>query len=172
MSEVREFRVPWIEQAQADFGTEEDTDSGSNPKIIKWAKDVGGSVADNYKSDDIPWCGLFVAHVMQATKCRIDIDNPLWARDWAKFGVKCDPPRYGSILVFERGSGGHVGFYISEDDDYYHVLGGNQSDSVSMAKVAKSRLLACKWPAPWQHIMGFFKPVHAEFDGEVTENEA
>jgi hypothetical protein len=42
---------------------------------------------------------------------------------------------------------GHVGFYAGEDNDAFRILGGNQSDSVSLAWVAKERLVASRWPA-------------------------
>ncbi|WP_153039724.1 hypothetical protein [Pseudovibrio sp. Ad37] len=56
----------------------------------------------------------------------------------------------GSILVFWRGSprgwNGHVGFYVSESAGHYHVLGGNQSNAVTTAKLSKRRLLDIRWP--------------------------
>ena len=30
-----------------------------------------------------------------------------------------------------------------------YVLGGNQSDAVTIARIAKSRLLGARWPATW-----------------------
>lgn len=33
-----------------------------------------------------------------------------------------------------------------EDDRASHVLGGNQSDCVCVMRVAKSRLIAARWP--------------------------
>lgn len=42
---------------------------------------------------------------------------------------------------------GHVGFYAGEDKTAYRILGGNQSNSVSLAWIAKDRLLASRWPA-------------------------
>jgi uncharacterized protein (TIGR02594 family) len=75
--------------------------------------------------------------------------NPLGARNWMNFGVDCDP-QLGAILVFWRGSKngwkGHVGFYHGEDSGHYHVLGGNQSNSVNVMKLTRSRLLGARWP--------------------------
>ena len=34
----------------------------------------------------------------------------------------------GDILTFKRNGGGHVGLYVGEDKDCYHVLGGNQGN--------------------------------------------
>ena len=56
-------------------------------------------------------------------------------------------PISGAVLVFERGSGGHVGFAIGQDATQFYVLGGNQSDAVTIARIAKSRLLGARWPA-------------------------
>ncbi len=72
--------------------------------------------------------------------------NPYWARNWLLFGQETKPVP-GAVLIFERGSGGHVGFAVGQDDTHFFVLGGNQSDAVTIARVAKSRLLGARWPA-------------------------
>ncbi|HZG46658.1 MAG TPA: hypothetical protein VEZ41_10420 [Allosphingosinicella sp.] len=60
------------------------------------------------------------------------------------------------MLVFWRGDRdgwkGHVGFYVGEEPKQgnttvYHVLGGNQSNKVCVARLAANRLLAARWPA-------------------------
>ena len=71
--------------------------------------------------------------------------NPYWARNWLLFG-RYTQPITGAVLVFERGSGGHVGFAIGQDDTNFFVLGGNQSDAVTIARISKSRLLGARWP--------------------------
>jgi hypothetical protein len=47
--------------------------------------------------------------------------------------------------VFWRGSrdgfSGHVAFYVSEDEERIHVIGGNQNNAVSRVALQKSRLL-------------------------------
>ena len=72
--------------------------------------------------------------------------NPYWARNWLLFGRDTKPVP-GAVLVFERGSGGHVGFAVGQDDTHFFVLGGNQSDAVTVARLAKQRLLDACWPA-------------------------
>lgn len=56
----------------------------------------------------------------------------------------------GAVMVFWRGSPsgtkGHVGFYWAEDDSAFHILGGNQSNSVSVTRIAKNRLISARWP--------------------------
>ncbi len=56
-------------------------------------------------------------------------------------------PILGAVL--ERGTGGHVGFALGQDVANFYVLGGNQSDAVTIARVAKSRLLGSRWPATY-----------------------
>ena len=127
--------------ALAEYGTLEAPGKANNQKIIGWATecDIGA-----YSADEIPWCGLFMA-VCAKRAGWARPPNPLWARNWTKFGVESDPA-LGDVLVFSRGSGGHVALYVGEDDTSYHCLGGNQSDSVSFTRIAKSRLLAARRP--------------------------
>ena len=116
--------LPWVATAKSYLGTKEIPGKRSNSKIMSWAKNIGGWIKNYYKNDDIPWCGLFVAQCMYANGIDIEIKNPLSARAWNEFGVSTTP-RYGAIMVFSRKGGGHVGFYMSEDASYYHILGGN-----------------------------------------------
>jgi len=41
---------------------------------------------------------------------------------------------------------GHVVFVLGQDDTHFFVLGGNQSDAVTIARIAKSRLIGARWP--------------------------
>lgn len=137
----------WFQEARRLIGTREKPGAGSNPAILDWARDIGIP----YGGDDIPWCGLFVGHCVSATLDQEPTPTQLLgARAWERFGVKTDPCP-GAVMVFwrkSRQSGlGHVGFYAGEDDTAYRILGGNQSDSVSLAWVRKDRLVAARWPA-------------------------
>lgn len=137
----------WFKEAQRLLGTREKAGSGSNPNIIDWSGDLGIT----YKSDDIPWCGLFVGHCIGATLDRESLPSGLLsARSWGSFGIRTKPTA-GAVMVFWRKSLqsglGHVGFYAGEDADAYRILGGNQSDSVSVAWVRKDRLVSARWPS-------------------------
>ena len=137
----------WFKEATRLIGTRETPGTGSNPVILDWAGDLGIP----YKGDDIPWCGLFVAHCIASTLDREPTpSNVLGARAWQSFGIRTAPTP-GAVMVFWRQSPqsgkGHVGFYAGEDATAYRILGGNQSDSVSLAWVAKDRLVTARWPA-------------------------
>ncbi|MFA6966087.1 TIGR02594 family protein [Bosea sp. (in: a-proteobacteria)] len=138
----------WHREAQRLVGVKETPGAGNTAAILGWAKGLGGFVASYFKADSIPWCGLFVGHVVATTLPQETLPaNALGARNWATFGQKLTRPAVGAIMVFSRTGGGHVGFYAGEDADAYHILGGNQSDAVTIARIAKSRCIAMRWPA-------------------------
>lgn len=136
---------PWMRIAYSLNGTKEFAGKANNPKIIEWAKKIGGWIASFYKEDSIPWCGLFVGHCMKEAGFDVKQDA-LSALSWANFGRSCEPS-VGAIMVFKRAEGGHVGFYVGEDKDAYHILGGNQSDMVCISRVAKNRFVDSRWPS-------------------------
>jgi uncharacterized protein (TIGR02594 family) len=153
----------WMLTAKRLMGTEEYSE-GDNQDILQWARDLGGSVAKDYKHDSIAWCGLFVAYCFFANG--IDpVKDPLWALNWAKWQTHVDPG-YGSLLVFKRSGGGHVGYYISEDSYSYHVLGGNQSDEVNVSKVSKAQLVSSRWPTAYIDSYKH-KVIRKTFDGKL-----
>ena len=161
-----------ISEALALHGTLEVPGAADNPKIIAWAAEVGKDIAAAYSDDSIPWCGLFVAVVCKRAGKPV-IAGPLWARNWAKFGSKADRASLGDVLVFQRpGGGGHVGFYIAEDESAYHVLGGNQSDKVCITRIAKTRCIAARRPPFKVAQPASVKPYKANGGSALSKNEA
>lgn len=163
--------IPWFQEARRLIGVREKVGPGSNPVLIDWADKAG----IDYDSDDIPWCGLFVAHCISATLSGESLPgNPLGARAWQRLGA-AGPRTLGAVLVFWRGSRdgwlGHVGFYAGEDSSAYHVLGGNQGDAVSVTRIAKARLLDSRWPAT-APMTGAGPLVLADGDTFFSTNEA
>ena len=143
--------LPWMVQARSVFGLHETRD---NAALRAFLTSDGPTLGD---PDALPWCGDFVATCV--TKALPDErffgplkENPYWARNWAGFGIHCQPT-YGAILVFARNGGGHVAFAVGQDDDEYYTLGGNQGNSVSITRIAKSRLVegGSRWPLKFLH---------------------
>lgn len=122
------------------YGVKEKQGNADNPDILGWADEIG--LRETYQHDSIPWCGLFVGVVAKRAGKPLP-SGPLWARNWAHWGSLCQP-ELGAVLVFVREGGGHVGLYVGEDSQHFHVLGGNQSDSVCITRIAKDRLLAAR----------------------------
>ena len=124
------------------YGTTEVVGIKNNPVIMSWAEELS---LKQYNNDDIPWCGLYIGVIMKRAGRQV-VKDPLWARNWANFGVAVKEPMLGDVLVFSRESGGHVGLYIGEDKASYHVLGGNQGNAVSVTRILKERLIASRRP--------------------------
>lgn len=133
-----------LKEALALFGTHEVVGKGDNPLILEWAKEVG--LSKQYSNDEIPWCGLFIAVVAKRAGKALPTVNPLWALNWGKFGVSASTAMLGDVITFRRPTGGHVGLYVGEDSEAYHILGGNQANAVTITRVAKNRKDAIRRP--------------------------
>lgn len=150
------------------LGVKEVSGTGNSATILSWAKEL--NMQSTYSQDSIPWCGLFIAMVVNRSG-RTPVVNPLWARNWEKWGVKAKEAMLGDILVFVRPGGGHVGIYIAEDDNCYHVLGGNQSDAVTIARIKKSRCTAIRRPA-YNNQPNTVRKFVVAANGTISTNEA
>jgi len=150
------------------FGTTEIVGPKHNPVIMDWARETN---LKQYTNDEIPWCGLFIAIIMKRANREV-VKDPLWARNWAKFGVASPFPMLADVLVFQRETGGHVGLYIGEDKTSYHVLGGNQGNAVSIVRIEKSRLIASRRPSYHTQPLNIRK-IKLDSTGTITStNEA
>jgi uncharacterized protein (TIGR02594 family) len=141
--------IPWLDRAIELKGVREVPGTRSNPTIMGWADWLKARLSNfYYKNDDIPWCGLFMGYIISYTLPSEKLpSNPLFARNWLKFGTYLPEPKPGAIMVFSRGkASGHVGLYTGETSSSYLILGGNQSNQVSVAPYPKSRLLGIRWP--------------------------
>lgn len=139
---------PWMELAERMMGLHERRD---NAELRKFLASDGHALGDPAK---FPWCGDFIGTCIRLTLPEEVFpgplgQNPYWALNWQHFGVPTKPT-FGAICCVERPGGGHVFYLVGEDASAWYALGGNQSDSVSRVRIAKSRRLAsCRWPATW-----------------------
>lgn len=135
----------WLREARANLGVAEIPGAKSNPKILEWARRLGGRILGaGYTNDDTAWCGLFAAHCVSSA----GIAPPpiaLRAKAWATWGEPI-APCVGAVLVFQREGGGHVGFCVGESLTAWRVLGGNQSNRVCETWIEKARCIAVRWP--------------------------
>jgi uncharacterized protein (TIGR02594 family) len=156
-------------EAVKHIGVKEIVGKQHNPTILSWAKALG--LEKVYTNDEIPWCGLFVAYCAHSSGLPV-VKHPLWALNWNKYGNVAQVPMLGDVLTFTRNGGGHVGIYVGEDTTHYHVLGGNQNNSVSVSRIAKDRLSQARRTA-WKIAQpASVRVVHLAAKGVVTTNEA
>lgn len=149
-------------------GTIETPGPGNNPVIMGWASEVG--IRAEYTADSVPWCGLAMAVAVKRAGYEPPA-HPLWALNWRMFGNPGGQPCLGDVLVFVRDGGGHVGLYVAEDRDAYHVLGGNTADKVGIARILKTRLVAVRSPAFKKGRPASSRPYVVASTGKLSTNE-
>jgi uncharacterized protein (TIGR02594 family) len=159
-------------EALKHLGVKEIVGSQHNPIILNWAEELG--LEKIYKSDEIAWCGLFIAFVCHQAGLEKPFTNQqsLWALNWNKFGTKQSVAMLGDVLTFRRKSGGHVGIYVGEDNFCYHILGGNQNNSVSIVRIKKTRLSQIRrtnWKIKQPDNVRIIK---LNSNGKISENES
>lgn len=133
----------WIVIARAGLGQREIPGPAENSWIVGlWRKIKRGGI----KSEDVPWCAAFVGACLedagiQSTRFESAISYATW-------GVKLMEPVHGCVAVFTRSGGGHVGFVVGRDPQgRVLILGGNQSNAVTIAAFPVDRVVAWRWPS-------------------------
>lgn len=138
--------------AQVFVGTEEVGGAMDNPQILAMLR------LDNSwpEGDEVPWCSAFVNYICKLL--RLPRSKSLLARSWLEVGKSVDLENAEAgfdVVVLKRGHGdqpgventtapGHVGFYAGHSDRWVQLLGGNQGNSVKVARYAVSRVLSVR----------------------------
>jgi uncharacterized protein (TIGR02594 family) len=136
--------MKWMEIAHAEMGVAEDKTEGSNDRILQYARAAGYTPR---KGDGDPWCGNFMAYVMAEAGYGLPA-QPWRARAWEGWGRSVGVQR-GAVAIVPRGKNpkqGHVFLIDRVDGEWVYGLGGNQNDSVSIAKFRRDRIESCRWP--------------------------
>lgn len=160
--------LPWMAQAKRVLGRHETRDNGW---LRKWLRSDGRTLGDPAQ---LPWCGDFVETCIRLALPKEPFpgalgENPYWARNWLRLGF-ATALTYGAIVVFSRGTGGHVGFAVGQNEGAIHVLGGNQSNAVTIARIDRARLLGARWPATFP--TSPISLLRVARDGKLSTNEA
>lgn len=122
------------EIAKKELGIKEVPGSGDNPRIIEYLKSCHVN-EENTVHDEIPWCSAFVTWCLQQAGGKGT--KSLSARSYLSWGVETKSPKEGDIVVFKRGgskSKGHVGFFVSKDNESVQLLSGNSSNQVRISR--------------------------------------
>lgn len=134
----------WLVAARKELGTKEVQGSGNNPRIVAYHAETSLGPSD----DSISWCSSFVNWCMK--QAGIKGTKSAAARSWLQWGKAVSNPEPGDVVIFWRESPsswkGHVALFLKDDGSYVTVLGGNQSDSVTIARYPKSQLLGYRRP--------------------------
>ncbi len=98
--------------------------------------------------DETPWCAAFVGACLE--RAGETSTRSLMARSYSQWGQRLSRGRLGAIAVLTRGADpvfGHVGFWIGEATGKLFLLGGNQSNAVTVAAFDRRRLIDLRWPS-------------------------
>jgi len=99
------------------------------------------------------WCAAFVNAVLTESGIANNAlhQHPYAARSFLDWGTVVETPIPGDLIIFPRGNiswQGHVGFYLStaiiNNTEYYYILGGNQSNKVSIDLYRATRALGIR----------------------------
>jgi len=135
----------WLDHAWAELGQREIAGPASNARIDDYIRRVGHpKVAD----DTTPWCAAFVGACLE--RAGIAGTGSLLARSYLSWGEEVSEPPLGAVTVLSRGADpalGHVGFLVGMTGARVVLLGGNQSEAVTVEGFARSRLLGFRVPA-------------------------
>lgn len=166
------YDMPKVIQAAVEmYGIKEILGTKHNPVIMGWAKTLG--IDKLYTSDEMPWCGLAhaVALLRGGKPASLDGWDLLRALSYKTYGMGVARPGVGDTLVFKRPGGGHVGFYVGESKNTYHVLGGNSGNEYKVVEIDKKRLVAARSPI-YNLRPASAVPMFIDASGAVSNNEA
>lgn len=133
----------WLNNARKYLGTKEIPGPHHSNVIKGWLKKLNAWWSD----DETPWCGVFVAAVMQESG--LSFPKAYYrAKEWAFYGSAVNGPALGAIAVLQRPGGGHVGFVtgVTSNGSHVRLLGGNQNNMVNEAWFDTLRVVAYRKP--------------------------
>lgn len=134
-----------FETASEELGVEELAGGQHNPRVLAYH----AATTSGAKVDEEAWCAAFVSFILEALKLKST--DSAWSRSYLNWGKPLEQGVRGAVVVFTRPEAGptkgHVAFYVSEDAEKVYVLGGNQSNKVSIAGYPKSRVLGYRGPS-------------------------
>lgn len=129
--------------AQGEVGIAEVVGSNDNPRILEYHQ------ATSLKAthDEVAWCSAFVNWCFKQEGLNGTLSAA--ARSWLSFGtpIHIDECQEGDIIILARGDRadeGHVGFFVSLDEGFVSILGGNQSNMVCVRKFEATRILGIR----------------------------
>jgi uncharacterized protein (TIGR02594 family) len=125
----------------------------ANP-FIQWGYGLCGLSQES--DDSVPWCSTFLNSICWLL--RLPRSKSAAARSWLLVGQAIDIESATpgvDVVVLKRGTGtqpgadvirapGHVGLFAGLEDSHVLVLGGNQSNGVSVARFPVARVLGVR----------------------------
>lgn len=128
----------WLKIARREIGVAE-RDPGENPRILEYLATTTLSDKDKQR-DETAWCAAFLNWCLKTAGKKTL--NTAWALSWAGYAKEAATPKLGDVVVFHRdgasSKGGHVGFFLRDLGTGIEIIGGNQSNAVTVASFPKN----------------------------------
>jgi uncharacterized protein (TIGR02594 family) len=134
----------WLAAAWAEFSVRETPGSASSSAVLSYYRDAGRS---DVRDDAVPWCAAFLGAMLK--RGGFAGTGSLLARSYLNWGDRIEAAKVGAVAVLTRGSdagAGHVGFVVGAAGGKVFLLGGNQSDAVTVEAFDTARVLGYRWP--------------------------
>lgn len=134
---------PWMAEMHRRKGLHEVRDNAALAEFMRrWGRYLGNPA-------DLPWCGDAVESVIAKTLPDEPLPgNPFWAQAWRDFGVDAGGYAIGAIGVIRWSArAGHVGIIAGVSRGRVHLLGGNQTNAITIASFPESKFIAARWPS-------------------------
>ncbi|GAB3998151.1 hypothetical protein GCM10028807_45070 [Spirosoma daeguense] len=136
----------WVRIAFQEVGVSEIVGKKHDSQVMEYHH-AGYASAE---TDEVPWCASFVNWVLGKAGLPLSATGIAATRsssfdDYGQQTSK-NKPVFGCIARFKRKGGGHVGFVVGKIGKSLAILGGNQSNQVSVTAKSMNQLVACRWP--------------------------
>jgi uncharacterized protein (TIGR02594 family) len=147
------LEITAFEVAQRYIGLKEITGPKHHP-FIQWCFSLCSFSLET--PDEVPWCSACAQH--PAWELRLPRSKSAAARSWLQVGrsIPLDEAECGfDVVILKRGgenepgpdvidAKGHVGWFSAVEGNTVLVLGGNQSNAVSLERFPISRILGVR----------------------------
>ncbi len=152
----------WLSIARDLIGLKEIKGEEHEPEILRLWRDAGLS----FTTDEDPWCAALVGGCLARAGIAPSLSG--MARSYTHWGIDVladgkDQIPLGAVVVYSRPpseTSGHVGFAVGLTTEGNIVtLGGNQKDSVNIAPISYTRLIAARWPTEHRDDLTMLKPL-------------
>lgn len=167
----------WLERARDMIGVREISGHMHEPKVLQLWRDAKMPVVQD---DETAWCAAFVGAMLE--RSMITSTRKPNARSYQTWGIDVlangvDQIPIGAVCVFSRPPNdwqGHVAFAVGvTPSGALSCVGGNQSNSVSIAPFNVTRLVAARWPVEERDNLRILTTLPKVMsDGRLSENEA
>jgi len=139
---VPDIEAPWFDRARTQLGVREAPGTADNPQVA----DYFAAAVGKKQADSVPWCAAFAGAMLEETGYKGS--GSLMARSYLQWGKTLTKPQTGCVVVLKRGAApsGHVGFLVEATASNVKLLGGNQSNAVTIATFPRSAVLGFRWP--------------------------